>query len=1001
MTDTRPIRKEACTLIKSLANPKKTLRIGNWNVRTLYSVGKTAQVVKEMQRYNLDVLGISECRWSGSGRLKTQTGETILYSGRDDNIHQSGVALVMTKHAAGCLESWIPVSDRIMTARFTSRFIKTTVVQVYAPTNEADEEFKDSFYGMLQRVTDEIPRHDMIMMMGDWNAKIGARQEGEDGVVGRQGLGVERSENGVRFVSFCAANNLAIVSTMFPHKNIHKYTWTAPNGRVRNQIDHVAVNGKFKRSVWDTRSYRGADCGSDHNLVITTVRLRLRGIVKNARNSRRYDTAKLMIPEVRQQFQIKLRNRFSCLADESIEDNEQDIEARWTNIKESYKKTAEEVLGYRKKKSKPWISDTSWKKIDGRRACKAKVDSTRSERLKAAYREEYRAKDKEVKKQLRRDRRNWIDQIARDAEKEAKTGNMKAVFDATRQLCNKPNRRTDSVRSKEGILLTKEEEVKKRWKEHFAEVLNRPPPTRSDLEREAHETLEIETGPVTEAETRAAVQQLKNGKAGGVDGMTSELMKADLETTVAVLHELFLRVWESERVPNDWRCGLIIRLPKKGNLMECGNWRGITLLPVAAKVLGKVINTRIRDAVDTMLRQEQAGFRRGRRTTEQIFILRNIIEQVIEWNANLYVCFVDFEKAFDSIDRGILWGIMGEYGIPLKLITMVKAMYDQSKCAVVDGSGNYDWFEVRTGVKQGCCMSGFLFLLVIDWVMRRTIEGRQTGIRWQFTSKLEDLDFADDVALVASRVMDMQTKVENLNINGKKTGLKINLGKTVVMKWNVNPGIKIQLEGSDINEVEKFVYLGATVTTTGGTGEDISARLGKAQAIFCNLKNIWSNSQLSINTKLRIFRSSVLTVLLYGCETWRMIKSDETKLNVFLHKCLRRILKIYWSMKVTNEEIRSRTNMEEITQQIKRRRWKLIGHVLRKSATDNTRIALTWTPEGRRKRGRPKETWRRTVEKERGELGFKGWTEASSCAKNRETWRDRTEGPISLKGKRT
>ena len=114
MTDTRPIRKEACTLIKSLANPKKTLRIGNWNVRTLYSVGKTAQVVKEMQRYNLDVLGISECRWSGSGRLKTQTGETILYSGRDDNIHQSGVALVMTKHAAGCLESWIPVSHRIM-----------------------------------------------------------------------------------------------------------------------------------------------------------------------------------------------------------------------------------------------------------------------------------------------------------------------------------------------------------------------------------------------------------------------------------------------------------------------------------------------------------------------------------------------------------------------------------------------------------------------------------------------------------------------------------------------------------------------------------------------------------------------------------------------------------------------------------------------------------------------------------------------------------------------
>ena len=171
--------------------------------------------------------------------------------------------------------------------------------------------------------------------------------------------------------------------------------------------------------------------------------------------------------------------------------------------------------------------------------------------------------------------------------------------------------------------------------------------------------------------------------------MTAELMKADLETTVALLYDLLLKIWESERVPNDWRCGLIIRLTKKGNFMECGNWRGITLLPVAAKVLGKVIITRIRDTVDIRLRQEQAGFRRGRGTIEQIFIMRNIIEQVIERNANLYVCFVNFEKAFDSINRGILWEIMREYCIPSKLITMVKAMCEQSKCAVVHGSGSY------------------------------------------------------------------------------------------------------------------------------------------------------------------------------------------------------------------------------------------------------------------------------------------------------------------------
>ena len=113
-------------------------------------------------------------------------------------------------------------------------------------------------------------------------------------MVGRHRLGDVWSENGVCFVSFHGANNLTTVSTMFPHKNIHEYTWTAPNGRVRNQIDHhVAVNNKFKRSVRDTRSYRGADSGSDRNFVITTVCLHLHGIVENKSNANRYDTAKL------------------------------------------------------------------------------------------------------------------------------------------------------------------------------------------------------------------------------------------------------------------------------------------------------------------------------------------------------------------------------------------------------------------------------------------------------------------------------------------------------------------------------------------------------------------------------------------------------------------------------------------------------------------------------------------------------------------------------------
>ena len=176
------------------------------------------------------------------------------------------------------------------------------------------------------------------------------------------------------------------------------------------------------------------------------------------------------------------------------------------------------------------------------------------------------------------------------------------------------------------------------------------------------------------------------------------------------------------------------------------------------------------------------------------------------------------------------------------------------------------------------------------------------------------------------------------------------------------------------------------MTQKGGSEEDIRSRLGKARAAFNQLRNKWRSSQLKLNTKMKIFKSNVIALLLYGCKTWRMTKGDETKHNVFLHKCLRRLLKIYWPMKVSNKEIRNRDNISPISEQIYQWRWKFIGHILRMDADQHPKTALTWAAEGKRRRGRPRETWRRTVEKERGAFGFKSWSEVAVNAHDRVAW---------------
>ena len=153
-------------------------------------------------------------------------------------------------------------------------------------------------------------------------------------------------------------------------------------------------------------------------------------------------------------------------------------------------------------------------------------------------------------------------------------------------------------------------------------------------------------------------------------------------------------------------------------------------------------------------------------------------------------------------------------------------------------------------------MSGFQFLMAIDWVMRRTVAKGENGIRWKFTSKLDDLDFADDIALLSSTKQQIQQKTDMLVRNSGQIGLKANRQKCKVLRLNTKNKDTIKIDEESIEDVNRFEYLGAVISDAGGGTMDLQNRLGKARTAFNRLKSVWSSNNISRNTKLKLYKTS-------------------------------------------------------------------------------------------------------------------------------------------------
>ena len=358
-------------------------------------------------------------------------------------------------------------------------------------------------------------------------------------------------------------------------------------------------------------------------------------------------------------------------------------------------------------------------------------------------------------------------------------------------------------------------------------------------------------------------------------------------------------------VPQDFKDAVIVPVFKKGNKSDLSNYRGISLLSIAGKVLTTIIRMRISDHYEKTIRKQQAGFRKGKGCVDQIFSIRQCIERRLRFGQSTIITFIDFAAAFDSVHRDSMWKILQKCGIPQPIIDILINMYSNASSKVRTEDGVSSPFDITSGVRQGCVISPILFNIVLDQIMNKSING-EDGIMIGESIYVNDFDYADDIAIMQPDEKSTQSLLGKITENAEKLGLRIKPSETkIVTIHSQEPSVYIY--GEKIETVDSFTYLGSVITGSAiSPAEDVNNRINKASSVFGRLRrNIWDRKDIQIETKMKIYNTAVLPTLLYASETWCLTKNITSKLEVFQMSCLRNIAGISKRRHTTNIEVRN------------------------------------------------------------------------------------------------
>ena len=994
------------------------------------SRGLLAACVQETWRTGKDTLENGGCLLflSGLKEMKSNRGE-------------QGVGIALSEHGVAAWKEAGSVlhndfGGRIIAIRLQLRDARGKpvcifLVSAYCPIGSSDPEKWEEFLAQLDSCVARKVRGDVLLIGIDSNSSIGTMQRGENPTmtaVGPHGC-KHLNPAGERFRTYLEVNGLTAATTYFKKKVYG--TWTHPRSKRLHQIDH------FITSKSDFCRLTDAGCSkplvdSDHLAIMCKLKIKAR--LKKRNPDPRQKLLKLDVTVLND----KSRSAEFCNKVMEKFDNSAGDSDYYTRVSNSMIEAAKEVLPAKPRAQPSWFvaaSEKLSKLIEERnnamivsfryktRSLTQRLRSARKN-LKVAVTEAKNAWIKDKWNQLNKRHLQRGTANCWQALGEIKKGLSKTVPAAVKMMTKDDKSKCVSA-----------EENAEVFRAHFQKLFDREPDCTKDFDHfpQLNSITEIPDLP-DDTEIADACRSLKN-KAPGDSGLKPELWKALLtdSRTFHLLKSLVLDFWTSEVPPKQWMMGLLRILPKKGDLSLPGNYRGIMLLETAYKIVSILLLNRLRPIAESLDHEQQCGFRPGRGCNDAVFTVKMAMKKRREHSKETWILFLDLVKAFDRVPRELLWQLLEKFGVPPKLVRLLKALH-KDVLVKFEVEGLEHEVNCTIGVKQGDILGPVLFIIYMAGVMSdwrnitdcpaiiflskpdNVITGRRPTAKGT-PFELNDSEYADDTAVLFDSRKSAVEYCPLLVNHFRQYGMEIHTGdvrdpekksKTEILFVaappstykdpttfdNVDLGVIPLGGGRFFPIVAQFCYLGCLLTRDCSDDADVQSRIDKAAGAFGSVrKEVFSNQNVCFGAKLLIYEGLILAILLYGSECWCLTEKLYHKLRLFHARCARSMCRVTrkhtWKHRISTDKLLARVGLRTIESYINRRQLQWAGHVLRMPFERLPRKMLTCWVASPRPRGCPQFTYGCGLYKalRRADIDKNSWT---ALAMDRDKWRGMT-----------